>query len=128
MTNAELRRVMAYYLDQFNTTGEAVTDETIHATILTDDGPPDPKALYEGSVRWSLGANGHPDLAGAPWPDEWLEMTIAALADGIIAPTTTVASLAPRTRGAAARAPRSTGVPTWYKRLVTRTPDRWEGH
>ena len=116
MNNGQLRLVMRYYLDHFNRNGVAITDETVHNTVLSDsDGFPPASSmnLYKGSVTYSLkmGDNGTPD-----WPDAWMDTSVAQLADTFI-PRMGAAAIAPA-RPAAARTALAVGVPTFFKEAL----------
>jgi hypothetical protein len=116
MNNGQLRLVMRYYLDHFNRNGVAITDDTVHNTILSDsDGfpPANSMNLYKGSVTYSLkmGDNGTPD-----WPDAWMDTSVAQLADNFI-PRMGAAAIAP-TRPAAARTVLAVGAPSFFKEAL----------
>jgi hypothetical protein len=84
MTESQLREVMKYHLRHFRGKGDpAVTDNTIHNTILkTDDGSPSSANLYRGLVQWSLSVTGDKDPS---WPSNWLTLSVAALAPRLLA-------------------------------------------
>src|SRR5688572_3982714 len=106
INNEQLRQVMRYYLDHFNSGGETITDETVHDTVLTTggDGLIDTKGLYEGSVRYTLNVSG----GGKPvWPADWMPMTVAELADELL--PAAAAAVAPATRGGARKGARKAG-------------------
>ena len=128
ITNEQLRQVMRYYLDHFNSGSAAITDQTVHDTVLTSGGGGliDTKGLYEGSVRYTLNVSG----GGKPvWPDDWMAMTVQALAAELVAPEVTAVaggasrgrSTTARKRGrgtAAVKGGRKVGRPAWLKTLT----------
>src|SRR5687768_4740925 len=82
LSNGQLRQIMRYHLDHFNSTGEEVTDDTVHDDILSTEGAgtANPARLYQGFVRFSLKTAGNPLKK---WPDDWLSSTVADVADAI---------------------------------------------
>jgi len=80
MTNEQLRAVMKFHLGNFNDEEVEVTDDTVHARILSDAdgfGAANSKALYKGAIRWTLAKA---DKRDPDWPREWIDMTVAGLA------------------------------------------------
>jgi hypothetical protein len=124
LSNTQLRQIMRYHLDHFNSTGDEVTDDTVHDDILSTEGfgTANPARLYQGFVRFSLKSAGNPLKK---WPNDWLKMSVADLADVLV--PAVVAQALPRsrarrktTRGKRARSARSGArrAPPWFKRLV----------
>lgn len=83
MTRDQLIDVMIYQLEAFNTTAGAVTKDTVHADILSDDGPGNatPKRIYKSFIRATFALN----QAGDPaWPADWMTYTVEDLADELL--------------------------------------------
>jgi hypothetical protein len=118
MDNEQLRKVMRYYLDHFNSSGRDITDRTKHQDILSSSGSPNTKDLYEGSVRYSLKASGNDE---PEWPDDWMALTVAELANELV-PTAVAAALragtVPARAKRLARAAPSAAAPVWLKQLL----------
>ena len=83
MTRTQLVEVMKYQLEGFNSTGQAVTEDTVHSDVLSDEGPgtATPKRIYKAFVRATLVMNGEDDPA---WPADWIDLTVGDLADRLL--------------------------------------------
>lgn len=124
LSNSQLRQIMRYHLDHFNSTANEVTDDTVHKDILGTEGfgSANPARLYHGFISFSLKSAGNPLKK---WPHNWLQMTVGDLS-GVLAPATV------SRRGGPARAARRTirrkrvrrtaaiarKAPSWFKRMV----------
>jgi hypothetical protein len=82
MTRDQLIAVMIYQLNAFNRSGAVVTEDTVHADILSDQGvgTATPQRIYKSFIRATFVMNGLEDPAPR-WPSEWTPLTVAELAD-----------------------------------------------
>jgi len=80
MTHKQLHSVMKFQLKYFNNRDIKITEDTIHADILSNKdgfGYANSKYIYRAVIRWTLVQNGHPDKA---WPSHWINLTVKELA------------------------------------------------
>lgn len=83
MTVDDLKAVMRFQMTNLSTTGNDITDDSVHGTELSDAGvgTATPRRIYKSFIRFTLVNNGHADK---PWPSNWLELTIAELAPKLL--------------------------------------------
>lgn len=83
MTQAELRENMKFMLRKMNTTGQPITNATVHQDILpeTNMGPASPRRVYKAFIRYSIVTGGGQDK---PWPSDWVTKSVEVLAAGMI--------------------------------------------
>lgn len=83
MNRQQLVEVMLYQMGAFNRTGIPVTEATVHASVLTDEGAgtATPQRIYKAFVRASFSLNGASEPS---WPPDWTTMSVGALADRLI--------------------------------------------
>jgi hypothetical protein len=84
MTVDQLKEVMKFHLTNLSATGVPINDETIHREALTEDGfgTANPRRIYKSLIRWTFHANNVPYK---PWPDNWLDYSVADLAAKLLA-------------------------------------------
>lgn len=82
ITKDQLKEVMKYDLKRLNLTSQDITDDTKHGDILSDDGSTtSSKRIYKSLVRYTIRINSCEDKN---WPANWMDMTVAELADKLI--------------------------------------------
>jgi len=85
MKNDELRQVMRFHLDSFDTAETVIDDDTIHNTILKENdgfGPSNSKNIYKLAVMMTLKKQ---NKRAKKWPANWMEISVGDLADSILA-------------------------------------------
>jgi len=84
MTHQQLKEVMKFHLQNFNDERVAISDETIHNTVLSDSdgyGSSSSKNIYRSVIRWTMKKNGHEDK---PWPSDWFDKSVEYLSSNIL--------------------------------------------
>jgi hypothetical protein len=85
LTVDQIKAILKDHLRSFNR-GQPVSDDTVFSSILSDtDGfttATSSKRIYKALVRFSLANNNHQDIA---WPSNWMDKTVAELADVLAA-------------------------------------------
>jgi len=85
VTVDQLKQVMKFHLSNFNDEGVTISDDTIHNTVLSDSDSLTPQTssmnVYRGLIIWTLSKNGQ---AIKPWPNDWMESSVADLAQNLI--------------------------------------------
>ena len=85
ITLEPLMENMRVKLEAFNNENVEITNETIHNSILADDDGFKPSQssskLYKGAILWTIWANGGKNVK---WPSNWMEQSVAQLAEFII--------------------------------------------
>jgi len=84
LTIDQLRQIMKFQLANFNDEGVAISDNTIHSDVLSEnDGFAHVNSvqLYKNVIQFTLlkQGNGHKN-----WPDYWLSLSVADLSNQII--------------------------------------------
>lgn len=80
---------MKVKLQAFNNEKLEINEETIHKSILSDsDGFTSSQSsgkLYKGAIMWTVWANGGKKTR---WPSDWMDQTVAELAEFIMSKQT----------------------------------------
>ena len=85
MTSQQMRAVMRFHLKNFNNEGVKISDDTVHAEVLSDSdgfGGANSKAIYKSFIRWTLWNEDQEDPA---WPDDWIDQSVRDLAEALLA-------------------------------------------
>lgn len=79
ISQPQLEAVMIKFLSDFSTSGDTITRDTIHSSVLSDEGigTATSKRIYKSLVRFTIIRNGGADKA---WPPNWMDLSVAELA------------------------------------------------
>lgn len=77
---------MRFQMQNLSTTGNEITDESIHGDELSEEGfgTATPRRIYKSFIRFTFVRNGLPDPTNK-WPSNWLRSSVQALAEILLA-------------------------------------------